>query len=563
MKGTGKTLLVVIPLACLIATAVAMAAFGGLTQKPGTAGCISETGTAGACVDGVALDGADGITISPDGRNAYVVSSNSEAVAIFDRDPATGALTQKEGTAGCISRTGTGGACVVGEGIRGARTVAISADGLSVYTASDISDAVAVFDRNPATGVLTQKAGTAGCISETGSGAACVDGKALLNPISVTISPGGANVYVASAVSDAVAIFDRNTTTGVLTQKTLTAGCISDTGSGGTCVNGVALDGAFSVAASPDANSVYVAAATSDAVAIFDRNPSTGVLTQKAGTAGCISETGTGGTCADGVALDVPRTLTVSADNTSVYVAAEVSAAVAILDRSTASGTLSQTPGTAGCISETGSGGACADGVALSGTWSVVASPDSRSVYAATSNSDAVAIFDRSPGNGTLNQQPGTAGCISETGSAGTCVDGTALVGAIAVAVAPDNAGVYVGSNESDAVVAFDRELPAAVPDLPDTVAPVTEITRQPKKRTKTKKRAKKIKVSFSSEAGATFECRLDRKPFKPCSSPFRARAKSKPGKGRKHTIEIRAIDAAGNVESTPAKAKFRLIRQR
>ncbi len=89
----------------LLLAASALAAVGGLTQKPGTAGCISETGSAGACVDGNALDNAVSVTISPDGANAYVASVNSNAVAIFDRNTTTGALTQKAGTAGCISET--------------------------------------------------------------------------------------------------------------------------------------------------------------------------------------------------------------------------------------------------------------------------------------------------------------------------------------------------------------------------------------------------------------------------------------------------------------------------
>ena len=58
------------------------------------------------------------------------------------------------------------------------------------------------------------------------------------------------------------------------------------------------------MALSPDGRNVYVTTFTSDAVATFDRDLETGVLTQKAGVAACISETGTSGDCRDGVALD-------------------------------------------------------------------------------------------------------------------------------------------------------------------------------------------------------------------------------------------------------------------
>ncbi len=80
----------------------------------------------------------------------------------------------------------------------------------------------------------------------------CQDGVALNNARNVAVSPDGASVYLASSASDAVAIFDRNTSTGALNQKAGTAGCVSEDGTGGACQDGVALDGAAGVAVSPD-----------------------------------------------------------------------------------------------------------------------------------------------------------------------------------------------------------------------------------------------------------------------------------------------------------------------
>jgi 6-phosphogluconolactonase (cycloisomerase 2 family) len=713
----------------LVLAASALAAVGGLTQKPGTAGCVSETGTAGACTDGTVLDSASSVTISPDGSSAYVTSTGaSDAVAIFDRNPATGALTQKAGTAGCISETGSAGACTDGDALENPNSVAISPDGTSAYAATTASDAVTIFDRNPATGALTQKAGTAGCISETGTAGACTDGASLDGAFSVTISPDGTNVYMASIVSDAVAIFDRNTTTGALTQKAGTVGCISETGTAGACVDGTGLDSAFSVTISPDGTSVYVAAANpSNAVTIFDRDPTTGALTQKAGTAGCITETGDAGACTDGTALNEPSSVTISPDGANVYVASEFSDSVTIFDRNTTTGALTQKAGTAGCISETGTAGACTDGAALDSAFSVTISPDGATAYVASIVSDAVAIFDRNPATGALTQKAGTAGCISETGTAGACTDGTALDGAQSVEIAPDGANVYAASTQSDAVAIFDRDIPpqttidsgptgttndntptftfsssevgstfeckvdggsfdtcsgpgdahtafaladgphqiqvratdpasnpdpspatqtftvdatapettidsgptgttsdntpaftfsssevgstfeckvdggtfaacsgpggsnttAGLSDGPhtfavraidpaanadpspatqtftvDTTPPDTTITKKPKAKLKTKGKTANAKVTFSSEAGVTFECRLDEADFEPCSSPFSVKAKSKGGKGKKHTISVRATDEVGNVESAPATAKFTVIKK-
>jgi DNA-binding beta-propeller fold protein YncE len=458
------TLALLVASALLLLFSATALALGELAQKAGTAGCVSLDGTGGACQTNAGLSGAYGIAASPDGKNVYVAAFNSSAVAILKRDTGSGALTP----AGCVSQGGAGG-CTSGNGLSGAVAVAVSADGKNVYVASGLGDSVAVFDRDPASGALAQKAGTAGCVSEDGSGGTCVDGMGLNNPQGVAVSPDGTSVYVASVDSNAVAILDRDTASGALTQKPGTAGCVSDTGVGG-CLSGTALLGVHDVNVSPDAKNVYVAAANSSAVAIFDRNAGTGGLTEKAGTAGCVSETGTGGLCQDGQGLSSAWHVAPSPDGKSVYVTSNASSALAILDRDPASGALAQKAGTAGCVSDDGTGGNCQDGTAFAQASGSAVSPDGKFVYAASPTAGAVTILDRDTASGALTQKPGTAGCVSDDGTGGLCRDGTALDGASHVALSPDGKSVYVASDVSNAVAIFDRDPPAAVPT--DKVAP-------------------------------------------------------------------------------------------
>ncbi len=85
-----------------------------------------------------------------------------------------------------------------------------------------------------------------------------------------------------------------------------------------------------------------------------------------------------------------------------------------------------------------------------------------------------------------------------------------------------------------------------------DTVAPETTIDDGPAD-------TSGLTVSFSfsaSEAGSTFECRLDAGPWQRCTSPLDYDS-LEPGP---HTFEARAIDAAGNVDPTPATRAFEAV---
>jgi 6-phosphogluconolactonase (cycloisomerase 2 family) len=428
---------------------------GALVQKPLGAGCVSETGSGGQCADGVALQAPAETALSPDGLHLYVSAYLSDSIAVFDRNVSTGALTQKAGTAGCVSESGTGGQCSVGRGIDFLDGLAVSPDGKNLYAAGQASDAVAVFDIDQATGALTQKAGTAGCVSETGSGGSCADGTALDGADGIAVSADGTSVYVASYESDAVAIFDR-AVGGALTQKPGTAGCISESGTGGSCQDGRGLDGPYpGILAAGDGESVYVPSLLGDAIAVLDRAPD-GSLSQSAGASGCVQDTGADG-CADGVALGRPNFLVETPDGAHVYSANGTGDSVAVFDRA-GSGAITQKPGTAGCVSDDGSAGQCQDGVALDDVLGLGISPDGATLYAAASVPDSIAVFDIDPGTGALRQLPGVEGCLAASGLGGQCTPATGIAGTRGrISVSAGGGFVYGAGSEDDAVTTFER----------------------------------------------------------------------------------------------------------
>jgi hypothetical protein len=112
--------------AVLLAMMLGTAEAATPAQLPGTAGCVSLKGE-GGCAVGRAIAGAErAAAISPDGKSVYLVGQSNpeaiegDAIAVFDRDPATGALTQKPGAEGCFAASGRDG-CAKYQALRGAR----------------------------------------------------------------------------------------------------------------------------------------------------------------------------------------------------------------------------------------------------------------------------------------------------------------------------------------------------------------------------------------------------------------------------------------------------------
>ena len=105
----------------------------------------------------------------------------------------------------------------------------VTPDGQSVYTRAP--DALLTFERDTSTGQLTQLSRTGGCIAE-GALTDCAPARGLAGwSYQPAVAPDGSTVYVPS--DDGVAVLKRNATTGVVTQNVVgpEGGCLTYDGS--------------------------------------------------------------------------------------------------------------------------------------------------------------------------------------------------------------------------------------------------------------------------------------------------------------------------------------------
>ena len=85
-----------------------------------------------------------------------------------------------------------------------------------------------------------------------------------------------------------------------------------------------------------------------------------------------------------------------------------------------------------------------------------------------------------------------------------------------------------------------------------DTFAPQTRFTLKPAKAVSTRT----VKFKFrSNEPGSTFKCKLDKGAWRSCTSPKKMQVKI-----GKHVFKVRATDAVGNRDATPAVYKFKRV---
>jgi hypothetical protein len=89
-----------------------------------------------------------------------------------------------------------------------------------------------------------------------------------------------------------------------------------------------------------------------------------------------------------------------------------------------------------------------------------------------------------------------------------------------------------------------------------DSLTPRTRITMGPAAKTAKRKAIFRFTDTTGSTLGTTFFCRVDKRKWKQCASPLRL-AKLRP---KRHLVQVKAIDSAGNAESKGVKRGFKVL---
>ncbi|MEM9530886.1 MAG: beta-propeller fold lactonase family protein [Pseudomonadota bacterium] len=323
-------------------------------EQDGLAGEPAQPQTAG-------LIGPAAVVVSPDGNHVYTGSvGGNGSISAFTRNAAAGITVDTRGQNLRFIETYTGGTNGI-EGLEGLADLTFDSTGTYLYAASESDNAVAVFQRNSVDGTLTfveaQFDGVNGFDGLAGAGAVAVD-------------PDDNYLYVAARFEAAVGIFSIDGGTGALTYVSK----ISNADAG---VSG--LEGASNVAVAPDSGAepgqVIVTSAVDNALVVFDRDRTSGLLTFNASYGVGVGER--------------PLGLAVSNSGEHVYVAAANTSSVSVFRRDA-----DDASATYGALSFQAAYIDGSDGIEnLGGARSIAVSLDGTRAYVAAETDQALSVF--------------------------------------------------------------------------------------------------------------------------------------------------------------------------
>ncbi len=330
---------------------------GALHQLAGKAGCVTATGAsnegANTCAVAREADDISNVHITPDQKFLYASNYDSQpysGIAIFSRDAKTGALTQLSGKEGCITSSGfteqskATKICRAMPNIGSPWDVA-TAGNTFAYVADRADNLVQAFRRD-AKGGLKPLTGRGACVSDSGNSPlgtnTCMPGRGLFDVERTVLSANQKFIYTNGFLNPApIAVLNRNPVTGLLSERNSKSACYSLDGtthdSANTCRDGRDLSGGYAGVLSPDGKTLYYAedgdGPAEQGLVIFHVNEATGGFTQLAGTLGCVSPDGSSedgaGTCQVGTAVGRAYQVEIVKGGGGVYdvyVASEVNA---------------------------------------------------------------------------------------------------------------------------------------------------------------------------------------------------------------------------------------------
>lgn len=430
-----------------IPTMAGAAPTGGLKQLAGVDGCISgESSVPAGCQSVRALQGIGDVVVSPDGKNVYASSTSLDAIVAFNRNTATGALTQKDSITGCITSD-----AAVASPPHSCNLIptASALDGVTAIAISpDGENLYAVTN----TGIVTALNRTSDGTLSFNEISLCCNGSGAA--LSVTVSPDGASVYAVGPWFNGMVEWLTRVTAPGPTHGDLAHSSFYQ---GPSAAQQNLGNSPSDVEVTPDGKELLIATgAGTNAVLGWDRATS-GALTPSATPSRCVSSSDLAGTCQARPGLLVPQSLALADNGATILVGSQQS--LTTIRRDASSGTL--TPDAANCFgypTSVFSGCAAMPGTSCCFTFfparDVASTPDGQNAYLGTESSNpALWAFSR---GGGLSLEPPPLRCVSVT-AADTCETFRQGNRIQAMSTANDGRQVYAGGDSRMWVFAVDR----------------------------------------------------------------------------------------------------------